>query len=128
VDGGTARIHEAHLRRAAREGLEPKRAGAAEGIEHNGVDEGGSPARAKMAMFQEVEERLARAVGRWADIAALRNQEPTSLNSTGDDAHGRASWRPRRQVRVGRAALSLGLPPPRPCRDGRAEMAHRRCG
>ena len=74
-------LDEDGARRAARERLDPERAGAGEEIEH---------ARA-VDRADEVEDVLADAVGRRPRVEAARRDELVPLPAAGDHAHRRGS-------------------------------------
>src|SRR5262249_50657728 len=68
--------------RAARDSLEPERAGAGEEIEHARARD-----RIAIGMRQDVEQRLAQAVGGRPDRRRLRCGERTPAQASADDAH-----------------------------------------
>src|SRR4051794_38280576 len=76
--GGRRGVHERRLRRAARERLEPERAGAGEQVEY---------ARALDRAAEDREQRLAHAVRRGADRGAARGGQTPAAPAAGDDPH-----------------------------------------
>ncbi len=69
--------------RAARQGFETQRAGAAENIGDDGAF-----GQRRLAVGENVEQRLAHPVAGRADVAALRRLDTPAAEPTGDDAHG----------------------------------------
>src|SRR6266568_1295814 len=72
---------------AARERLEPERAGAGEEVEHARVRH-----RVAMSMDQDVEQALAQPVGGRADRGGFRARQVPPAQSAADDAHQRPTF------------------------------------
>ena len=103
-------VDEQRKGRAARQRLEPERAGAGEQVEHARAGD-----RIAIGVGEDVEQALAQPVGRRADRLAARRGERAPAQLSADDAHQRwlAAQRPASALalapRLFRLAESLGI-------------------
>src|SRR5262249_5376241 len=116
-------VDEQRKGRAARERLEPERAGAGEEIEHARAGD-----RIVIGVDEDVEQRLAQPVGGRPDGLRLRRGERAAAQPSADDAHQRRSLGARRRPR----RLSRRAGSPWPMRSGstrrRLRLSSRRAG
>ena len=77
-------VDEQRKRRAARQRLDPERAGAGEQVEHARAGD-----RIAIGVHEDVEQRLAQAVGGRTDRVRFRRGERAPAQPSADDAHQR---------------------------------------
>src|SRR5262245_29193047 len=108
---------------AARERLEPERAGAGEEIEHARAGD-----RIAVGVDEDVEQRLAQPVGGRPDRLRLRRRKRAAAQASADDAHQCRSPRTRRRRRRFSRTASSPWPMRSGSARGRLRLSSRRAG